>query len=147
MYVTPHALAGATTAVTLSSAGAPPWVALGASFASHAVLDMIPHHDYQQVLPGLVDVTTATAVTWLYGHFFGVYLGYIWLWGAIAGAIPDVEVLIKYFFPQLKWPLLYPSHSGLLPHPQIPFRYGFLTQVLGVAVVLALTMQNYVKMI
>lgn len=93
---------------------------------SHACLDAVPHHDYHDIKPGLADFIIGTAL------WFGLLrpIGLSAAVGAIAGAIPDLEVVLKQVFR--KWPQLFPSHSGLSPHRRLKLPWGFLIQAFAV---------------
>ncbi len=129
MYVTSHALSGAAIGAVTASAGYPSWVAFIAGFVSHAVLDSIPHHDYTSLPGAVVDLLLTGGVIWIVGSLYPTH--YLWFWGLFGATIPDLEVGLKHLFPLWGIKLRYPSHSGLLPHPQIPFWPGVLPQILS----------------
>lgn len=109
--------------------------------ASHALADMVPHHDYQETKWGVLDVAAAVAI-----GFLLVSLGYgvSVLAGGIGGMSPDIEVVWAHFHPEDYLPpnprrrLLFPSHSGLLPHGKLDFPWGFILQLGMVAALLTL---------
>ncbi|HAH97234.1 MAG TPA: hypothetical protein DHD79_04435 [Firmicutes bacterium] len=128
MYYTTHLLAGAAVGHLTGN----PIMAGVLGLVSHACLDAVPHHDYHNLKPGLVDCTLGTAL------WFGVLLpvGLPAAVGAIAGAIPDLEVVLKQVFRN--WPQIFPSHSGLSPHRRLKLPWGILVQAFTSVISLAL---------
>lgn len=99
---------------------------------SHASLDAVPHHDYHDIKPGLADFIFGTALWFGVLHPAGLPAAV----GAVFGAIPDLEVVLKQVFS--KWPQIYPSHSGLSSHRRLEPPWGILIQAFTAAVSLAL---------
>ncbi len=120
MYFTTHLITGAAVGSLMPGPGTA--ALLGAT--SHAVADMIPHHDYSTVAAGLVDLGVGLTIL---GVGWNAGLPTVAIVGAVAGAIPDLEVALKHLglWP---WPLLFPSHSGLLPHGRTSFWPGLGAQ-------------------
>ncbi len=131
MILTPHALAGAATAVILRKH---PFIAIVAAFLSHFILDAIPHWVYKlnsvkkdHSKPfgwdfifgkGLVkdffktgfDFSIGLAIALgISGMFFP---NYFWLtfFGAAAGVLPDFLTLVYYLFPDSPLSYLYWFH-------------------------------------
>jgi hypothetical protein len=110
MCIYTHVLAGAAAATFTSN----PWLGLVYGVASHGLLDLLPHYDFQrtrlEILLGLV----ALAGVLLVGGVSGVLL-----LGALGGVAPDLE--------NLAWKLgwlaeerkVFPTHTGLLPHGRV----------------------------
>ncbi len=110
-------------------------VAVLAGLVSHAALDAVPHSDYSRASQGVIDVVAACLVA---ASFALAAPGHDAVWGAAAAAIPDIEVAAAYLFPRAYAPggrlrLVFPSHSGLVPHGRTRFPEGALVQVLAVA--------------
>lgn len=97
------------------------WQAFLLGFASHALLDMMPHHD--PVVGNYADIAFHVGF-----NLTGLYVidrmyaledrDSKILWGALGGMIPDLEHVfyagecVGGYCPQK----LYPSHNGTLPH-------------------------------
>lgn len=130
MYYTTHLLAGAAVGHLTGN----PIMAGALGLISHACLDAVPHHDYHDIKPGLADFIFGTAL------WFGLLRpsGLTVAVGAIAGAIPDLEVVLKQVFR--KWPQIFPSHSGLSPHRRLKMPWGLLIQLFTIIISLALTL-------
>jgi len=111
-----------------------PAAALLAGVISHIPLDETPHRDYRTPLQAIVDLAATAAVLaflrWYLGHQQRADLWPALLWGAVGGILPDLEVAIGYFFHQRQF---FPTHNGLLPHPQLQSgSFGIWTQVIVV---------------
>lgn len=121
MFETTHALAGAA----LGSLAGGPAGAFLAGFASHALLDAIPHWDYRTVPAAVADVVVGAVVV---GAVASRAVDPVLVVAGSAGAVlPDVEVALK-ALGRWPWRLLYPSHNGWTPHPAAPLPWGLLTQ-------------------
>lgn len=120
MYVSTHVVAGAAIGGTLTASGAG-GLALG--LLSHAVLDILPHHDYKKVSHGFIDFLLTILLSLWIMNLPGAYV-----WGAVGGAIPDLEILARHtILPRkAKW---FPTHSGMLPHGHMPWPWGFFIQL------------------
>jgi len=114
-----HAVIGGALGYAWSES---PIVAFLVGFASHALLDVMPHHDPD---PGDgPDIALFCAFN--IGTLFATMELYRacdrdprFLWGAIGGALPDLEHLIFYKACKgfdLCEAKLYPTHDGTLPH-------------------------------
>lgn len=128
VYCTTHFAIGAMLGSIAPGQGV---AALG-GLVSHAVLDAIPHSDYSRTAQGVFDV----AATCFLGAFMArAGYGPQVLWGGVAAALPDIEVAMGHLFPRAYRPhgrlrLVFPTHSGLVRHPRLPFPWGAFTQVL-----------------
>lgn len=123
MYFSSHLLVGAA----LGGVTGNPAVGAAVGLISHAVMDAVPHHDYHEVKYGIMDFIFGLAV-------FALFLaprGASVMAGGVAGAFPDIEIVIKQLAPN--WPLVYPSHNWLTPHNRLRWPWGFFTQA-GIAV-------------
>jgi len=128
-----HAVVGGALGYWL---GRNPVYAFAIGFLSHALLDMMPHHD--PVLTDRLDI----------GVFGAFNLGTLFttaklcrsndndsriFWGAIGGMLPDLEHIL--FFKACEGFTLcekkiYPSHNGLLPHPgDAPLLVGYALEI------------------
>ncbi|NPV72054.1 MAG: hypothetical protein HPY55_15720 [Firmicutes bacterium] len=122
MYWVTHAAVGAVAGSYITA----PLAGLAAGGASHAVLDMIPHHDYKSSAAGIVDfllgavVLAATAGD---GPAWGR------TWAVLGAIVPDFEVALSHFGVIDSEGLVFPTHSGLLPHANAPLPWGGLTQL------------------
>lgn len=141
MHFTTHAAVGAGLGTLIGHAVPTPWsglLALGAGIVSHAVLDAVPHKDSPSLPAAVGDVLVGTAVTlWAVG-MGGSTGGTVWgigpwsippLLGALGGVVPDLEVVLVHLGIVHKDRLLFPSHTGLTPHPGLPAPWGFLIQL------------------
>lgn len=103
---------------------------------SHALLDMMPHHD--PVLTDRLDVGVFVAFN--LGTLFTT--AELWrsndkdsriLWGAIGGMLPDLEHILLFKACEgfdLCEKKIYPSHNGLLPHPgNAPLPGGYALEI------------------
>ncbi len=130
MYVTAHALTGAVVGeAVVTATGAHPWAALLAGLVSHAMLDVVPHHDYHRVRCALLDLAVAVTLATLL--FRGSSAAARW-WGGLGGALPDLEVAVGSLILSTGHPWRwswYPTHTGLLPHPHWRWPQGLLTQL------------------
>jgi hypothetical protein len=129
VYFTTHLLAGAALGKTASGLGAPVWAGFLLGLTSHAVLDVVPHHDYRRARYALLDV--AAGVAFALALFHGPFARAEW-WGGVGGVLPDLEVAVGHVVLSLgrPWRDWFPSHSGLLPHAQCPLPQGLFFQAL-----------------
>lgn len=103
-----------------------PAVALALGVAAHVPADLVSHYDLSRKVELFMAAAALILYTWLGGFALTTALG------AVGGALPDVENLVrgreanKYF----------PSHSRLLRHGGPRGRWDVLVQ-LGVAAVMA----------
>jgi len=131
VYCVTHATVGGLTAGT---AGHPVIAFLG-GVISHIVLDAVPHHDYKRLLWGVFDFILSLGIIFFFywqpqffpGRFF---------WGALGGALPDVEVVFHYLLGE-GIPRIFPSHTGLTPHRSLKWPAGFWVQGLLIIAVVA----------
>ncbi|NMB25094.1 MAG: hypothetical protein GX986_06125 [Firmicutes bacterium] len=131
MYVFTHLCVGAF----LGAAWPNPVGAAVAGFASHGLLDAVPHHDYQTPIPAIIDAGFSISALWVLrkmGATSRLTLNPVLIGGLLA-ALPDLEVGISFTLDKLgqghKLPLIYPSHSGLSPHRRLPLPQGFWLQI------------------
>lgn len=131
MYCVTHFALGAMLGAMAPVRG----VAVLAGLTSHAALDAIPHSDYRRTVQGVLDVAaTCFLAACLTRGGFGPYA----MWGGAAAALPDLEVAAAYLFPGAYQPLgrfrlVFPSHSGLVPHSRLPLPWGAITQLFALA--------------
>lgn len=128
MYWITHAAVGAAIGSRIQD----PMLGIVAGLLSHAVLDAIPHSDYEGAEFGIVDfVAGALFVTGFALDRAGP--GSVW---AIAGAtFPDLEVALAEF--GLIDRLWFPSHSGLLTHGRLGGILGVIIQGLTLGLALS----------
>lgn len=127
MYFSTHLLIGAAVGKVVGD----PFLGGALGLLSHAAFDGVPHHDYYSVGLGLLDAAVGLTLFALALNGRGAPL----VAGAVAGAFPDIEIVIKQALS--KWPMLFPSHSGLTPHRRLKLPWGFATQAAIAAVALA----------
>ncbi len=119
LYVSTHFATGAA----LGKIAGSNWLALILGLFSHILLDVLPHHDYRGRRGIILDSVVALAMLlWLLST-----PSYI-IWGAAAGALPDLEVIINRLFFKGGGRRFFPSHSGILPHPSRKWPEGFILQ-------------------
>jgi len=122
MYVSSHVVTGA--AVGKLAAGNFPGFILG--IISHVLLDLIPHHDYKKTWGMVLDILiTIVMFSWILS-FHPAYI----FWGALGGALPDLEVFLNRTVFKEKKISIFPTHNGLLPHGKMEWPVGFLIPVL-----------------
>ena len=133
MYCTTHALVGGL-------AGGVVPTGLGSfvtGVATHAVCDMIPHHDYHEVYWGVLDAGLAITLITLLARVHPAPTLYVA--GAVGGAIPDLEIMLSHILPK-GFRGMFPTHSGLLTHGRWSWPGGFLFQVVVGAIAAGLVM-------
>lgn len=128
MYCITHTVAGAAAGLLAGD----PVTGFVLGLGTHAVLDALPHHDYSDTATGALDTLAALIIFWVIaalGGRYGVLLG------AIGGAAPDLEVVRAHFNPRPYLSpnpsrrLIFPSHSGLIPHGRRWVPWGIAIQV------------------
>lgn len=128
MHVSLHLALGAV----VGSLTGNPADGLAAGVASHVILDALPHWDYSGVAGGVVDLAVAAALTCT---LVLAREPACVLMGAAGGTLPDVEVLRSYLRPGR--PLIFPSHSGALPHGRAASWWASLPAAVVAAAALA----------
>ncbi|HHY95204.1 MAG TPA: hypothetical protein GX513_09375 [Firmicutes bacterium] len=108
MYFTTHALVGAAIG---AKSGTMTGAVLG-GLLSHLVLDTIPHHDATGPRGALIDIAVGALALFLLRHSMG---SLAW-WGAAAGTIPDLEVVLRYYGILHRSPWGFPSHNWSFLH-------------------------------
>ncbi|MGE5485566.1 MAG: hypothetical protein ACM3X4_11160 [Ignavibacteriales bacterium] len=121
MYWVTHAATGAALGRYVQD----PLAGLAAGLASHAALDMLPHCDYKCTLTGLADFGLGVLLLNACGLWAPGSPEY---WAILGATIPDLEVALSQFGIISKDSLLFPTHSGLLPHRDAPHLAGALIQ-------------------
>lgn len=101
-----HILGGAAVGTLAGS----PEGAFVLGLASHALLDAVPHYDYDLTTQILLIVGASALVKWQYDQTGDLRI----VAGALGGLLPDIEhVLRKMGLQNDKY---FPSHSGTIPH-------------------------------
>ncbi|MHB8079014.1 MAG: type IX secretion system sortase PorU [Candidatus Krumholzibacteriia bacterium] len=107
MCIFTHFAAGALAGAATGN----PWAALAAGLASHALLDLFPHYDFedwrQEVAIGLVPLLLLLLSPWASAAA---------VIGGLAGCLPDLENLLQKLGRLERRHMIFPSHTGLLPH-------------------------------
>lgn len=141
MHWTTHILIGAT----LGYATGEPFLAELAGIAEHLTLDMLPHNDPQTDFAHLIDTALGIATLSILAgskSLYNIDPERSLLFGAIGGALPDCELIIKAVDRDFEMErLFFPSHNGLLPHgytENILLSYSIEAVVLAASTVLAL---------
>lgn len=88
-----------------------PWAGLAAGVASHAAGDMIPHREAWHVLDTALTAVALVAVALAFGWASAQMAG------AIGGALPDVEHVLKKLGVRPWKRAMFPTHNRMLPHP------------------------------
>jgi hypothetical protein len=111
-------------------------------FASHSILDVAPHYDPDSELGYVLDASSGCAALALiatYGAIRGTELHLAAFLGAIGGALPDIELLVKLFDRDFETEnYIFPWHNGTLPHMQTHLPGSTASQLALVAVMLGL---------
>jgi len=111
-----------------------PWGAFVVGLASHLVLDVLPHQDHSSTWLGALDLLTGIFVA----RSFGILRHKGAFYGALGGAIPDLEVALAHFLGY-DFPKVFPSHRGLLHDGGAGARGVVFELLLLATVLLALT--------
>jgi hypothetical protein len=105
-------------------------------FASHALLDMMPHHDPDPTDGPDIALFSAYTFATIFAtaEIYRVTEGDArFVWGAIGGALPDLEHVLFYGACDgfdLCEAKLYPTHDGTLPHlGSAPVLVGFPLEI------------------
>ena len=107
MCIFTHFAAGALAGAATGNA----WAALAAGLASHALLDLFPHYDFEdwrrEVAIGLAPLLLLLLSPWASAAA---------VIGGLAGCLPDLENLLQKLGRLERRHMIFPSHTGLLPH-------------------------------
>ena len=138
MHWTTHIVTGAAAGYLT---GRPlPAVLLG--FASHSVLDVAPHYDPDSELGYVMDASSGCAALALIAAYSSIRRTERHLatfLGAVGGALPDIELLVKLFDRDFETEnYVFPWHNGTLPHMQTHLPGSTASQLALVAVMLGL---------
>ncbi|MDD5748659.1 MAG: hypothetical protein PHP64_06410 [Actinomycetota bacterium] len=116
MYWSTHIILGAATGCALEK----PILAAVLGFLSHALLDILPHHDPDTPAGYVIDSLAGITFLSLLWKSASIYPKNRAIPSAITGAsfsgLPDIELLYKTARKIPNEKLLYPTHNGLLPH-------------------------------
>jgi hypothetical protein len=135
MYAVTHFSVG----LMLGQAANNPYFACAYGLASHIVLDLIPHSDYNKTVQGVLDLAAVAAVAYVSVR---AGTGISGLLAGLAAILPDLEVALAHLAAgrqtgRQKPGLFFPTHSGLIRHGRLPMPWGAITQVITVAMVWA----------
>ncbi len=124
-----HAIAGASLGQMMSHESG----AFLAGFASHALLDMIPHGEWSLVTQGALFAGAALLIHQEVERTNDRRL----IWGAVGGVIPDLE----HFLYDMGWinKKYFPTHNGTLPHGRTHKWAGLWIEAGVTGIVLGLT--------
>ncbi|MBN2071453.1 MAG: hypothetical protein JW814_08350 [Candidatus Krumholzibacteriota bacterium] len=107
MCVFTHFAAGAVVSAYAPHIALMPVLALG----SHAILDMIPHFDFENMILEIVLGLVALAIL-LAGGVYSLPI----IAGGVIAALPDMENLLVKTGKITSGRKIFPTHSGMLPH-------------------------------
>lgn len=129
MDATPHLALSAALTMRVRN----PLLAVGVGLVSHSVLDAVPHYHYVWIMPSVTLVLVDLAVGACLALIIAAMAPRPWsaLAGAAGGILPDVNRAFATNQPDLLAQL-----PISLPHGELAFPWGILTQ--GAVVVLAL---------
>ena len=138
MHWTTHIVTGAEAGYLV---GRPlPAVLLG--FASHCVLDVAPHYDPDSELGYAMDASSGCAALALIAAcsaIRGTDRHHAAFLGAIGGALPDIELLVKLFDRDFETEnYVFPWHNGTLPHMQTHLAGSTVSQLALITLMLGL---------
>ncbi|HHY19831.1 MAG TPA: hypothetical protein GX522_08035 [Firmicutes bacterium] len=133
MYFSAHLSSGILIGALTKNAP----IALGLGFLSHGLLDSIPHHDYSTAKAAIFDLSLGLLVLRFFRTSF-LHISEALFWGALGATIPDLEIVFVHALPFYSLPSLYPSHRGLIKHPQRKFPKGVIVQLLTMLISLTL---------
>ncbi|NLE73501.1 MAG: hypothetical protein GX604_02575 [Actinobacteria bacterium] len=148
MWVTVHLCSGLGLGAIWPG---PPWIAIPAAVAKHALLDTMPHWDYtrhpRRVLWGALDVAAALMVTTAAARRArGRPRGATTLLAGVAAALPDLDV-IDGLFPNRAIGnarrRLFPSHVEGYPHGDAGPLWGVSLQLFTAIVSLILFARRF----
>jgi hypothetical protein len=107
MCIFTHFAAGALAGAATGN----PWAAAAAGLVSHALLDLFPHYDFDdwrhEVLIGLAPLLLLT---------LSPYASPVAVIGGLAGCLPDLENLLQKLGRLERRRMIFPTHTGRLPH-------------------------------
>ncbi len=127
MLWTTHILTGAAMGGLCRSPGS----ATLNGFCAHLILDLFPHYDQETSTGYVIDSLTGLAVLYLISPIGPISKSEdsrLIFWGAVGAALPYVELLIGKIFHLEQGQLLFPTHNGVLPQPQIDMITSFIIQ-------------------
>jgi hypothetical protein len=105
-----HILGGAAVSTLADSAGG----AFVLGLASHAILDTLPHYDYNLTTQILLLVGASALVKWQYDQTGDIRI----VVGAVGGFLPDIEHVFRKLGIQND--RYFPTHNGSIPHGKAP---------------------------
>jgi len=145
LHWTTHVVVGATAGYLVER----PLPSLIVGFASHPLLDITPHHDPDHDIGYVLD--TVAGVGALSILLFNRLIRSedrhrAILWGAIGGALPDMELLVKLFKDIETEDYKFPWHNGTLPHRQTHLAGSVISQTVLIAVMLSLAWLKFRRM-
>lgn len=141
MYLSVHATVGAIVGQQTGN----PILAFGAGFASHLLLDIIPHGDGEKsgmpqtnktiMIAASIDLTALTLITlWLYRHTGGTIFSPTLIAGALGGMLPDALQLPYLLSNGRKWNWYQRIHNFfhnmIVSKWDIPYPIGIILQTL-----------------
>jgi hypothetical protein len=107
-----HAIAGFALGSRVRSVP----VALAIGVASHALLDAMPHHDYRTFAAHAADGAASLACIAALARRTPSASRRAAVAGAIGAIVPDVETILLVLGVVGKEAMVFPSHTGLIPH-------------------------------
>jgi hypothetical protein len=141
MHWTTHIVSGAAAGYLI---GRPVPAAL-AGFASHLVLDAVPHHDPDSEIGYVIDSLAGLAalvVVARWRRIRRVDPARAALFGACGSALPDVELLVKLAKDIEKEQYLFPAHDGTIEHGETHPAASTAIQLALIGIMLSLALRK-----
>ena len=135
MHWTTHIITGAATGYLIGR----PLPAALVGFASHLALDIAPHYDPDSEIGYVVDSLVGCAALAFIATNRDMRRADVngaALWGAVGGALPDLELLVNLFKDIDTEEYILPWHNGTLTHRQTHIPGSTASQVALIVVLL-----------
>ena len=100
-------------------------------FCAHLFLDLVPHYDQKTDPAYIADALAGVIALYLLGPAGPLRKrtdSPLMFWGGLGAALPDIEFFVALVFHIDHDRLLFPTHNGLLPQPQIDPVFSFIMQ-------------------
>lgn len=148
MVITPHLLIGAAIGLKIHNF----WIIFIIALLAHFVADRLPHWEYSTaalinknkkdflIFAGKVFIDIALSCLLFFYLLWGKTAWPYALFGAFFSALPDLPLLLIYFFPKTAWLASYKNFHGNLHSKQVSGNniLGILTETAVVALAILL---------